>query len=60
MKPSRRPGQHGPVLGSKRSIAAMNRALMERALAGDPRAIEMIYRLTGRLPPEPNDARAQA
>ena len=59
MKPARRPGQHGPVLGSKRSVAAMNRALMERALAGDPRAIEMIFRLTGRLPPEQNDACAQ-
>ena len=51
MKPSRRSGQHGPVLGSKRSIAAMQRALMERALAGDPRAVEMVYENKRCVPP---------
>ena len=45
---TRRPGEHGPTLTSRRTLAAVRRALLDAALAGNPIACAIIMRLAAK------------
>jgi hypothetical protein len=41
----RKPGQHGSMVDSRRTLRAVKRILIERAFAGDPHACAEVLRL---------------
>jgi predicted dehydrogenase len=42
---TRKPGQHGAVVDSRRTLRAVKRILIEKAFAGDPHACAEVLRL---------------
>jgi hypothetical protein len=42
---TRKSGEHGPLVNSRRTLRAVRRILIERAFAGDPHACAEVLRL---------------